>query len=293
MTRPYWAAKPNETDLRIELVWGGTICLRGADNYDSLRRQREPSKQFIKGDEIQTVAGARCFARRSPTNEDGRCSSARRKVTTTSSSFSRTRNSSPSGQLINTRRSRAATSHGRSWKARPHEMGARVFRQEFQARFENMGVGRAYYVFERGHHVRRLRYDPAVPLFWALDFNVNPLCSIICQIVNGRVHVLDELVLPDSNTLAAGEEFLERTRKWTIAPEFPAPPADAGEQAEEFLDDLYASATASTVERVCLWRCHGYSNENVSVAYRLAKVTSRRSSGSPIRSSSRHATGGS
>src|SRR5215472_13253228 len=27
MTRPYWAAPPNETDLRIELKWGGTICL--------------------------------------------------------------------------------------------------------------------------------------------------------------------------------------------------------------------------------------------------------------------------
>ncbi len=37
MTRPYWRSKPNETDLRIELVAGGTICLRGADNYDSLR----------------------------------------------------------------------------------------------------------------------------------------------------------------------------------------------------------------------------------------------------------------
>ena len=31
LTRPYWASKPNETDLRIELVSGGTICLRGAD----------------------------------------------------------------------------------------------------------------------------------------------------------------------------------------------------------------------------------------------------------------------
>ena len=37
MTRPYWAQKPNETELRIELVPGGTICVKGADNYDSLR----------------------------------------------------------------------------------------------------------------------------------------------------------------------------------------------------------------------------------------------------------------
>src|SRR5258708_31592552 len=37
MTRPFWASQPNETDLRIELTSGGTIALRGADNYDSLR----------------------------------------------------------------------------------------------------------------------------------------------------------------------------------------------------------------------------------------------------------------
>ena len=37
LTRPYWAKQPNETDLRIELITGGTICLRGADNYDALR----------------------------------------------------------------------------------------------------------------------------------------------------------------------------------------------------------------------------------------------------------------
>jgi hypothetical protein len=28
MTRPFWASQPNETDLRIELIGGGTIALR-------------------------------------------------------------------------------------------------------------------------------------------------------------------------------------------------------------------------------------------------------------------------
>src|SRR3954452_20062994 len=37
LTRPFWAGKPNESDLTIELATGGTISLRGADNYDSLR----------------------------------------------------------------------------------------------------------------------------------------------------------------------------------------------------------------------------------------------------------------
>src|SRR4030088_727631 len=37
LTKPWWASAPNETELRIELDTGGTIALRGAENYDSLR----------------------------------------------------------------------------------------------------------------------------------------------------------------------------------------------------------------------------------------------------------------
>ena len=54
--------------------------------------------------------------------------------------------------------------------------------------------------------------NPGVPLFWALDFNMNPLCSVLGQTTNGIVQILDELILPDSNTLAACEEFL--VRRW-------------------------------------------------------------------------------
>ncbi len=53
MTRPYWASRPNETDLRIELVTGGAICLRGADNYDSLRGD---GLDFLILDEYASIA---------------------------------------------------------------------------------------------------------------------------------------------------------------------------------------------------------------------------------------------
>src|SRR5229473_4277323 len=53
MTRPYWASKPNETDLRIELSSGGIICLRGADNYDSLRGD---GLDFLILDEYASIA---------------------------------------------------------------------------------------------------------------------------------------------------------------------------------------------------------------------------------------------
>jgi hypothetical protein len=53
MTQPYWASRPNETDLRIELITGGTICLRGADNYDSLRGD---GLDFLILDEYASIA---------------------------------------------------------------------------------------------------------------------------------------------------------------------------------------------------------------------------------------------
>jgi hypothetical protein len=116
-----------------------------------------------------------------------------------------------------------------------HEMDARIFSQEFLATFENLGVGRAYFDFDRAHHVRPLRYNPNFPLVWSLDFNMNPLCSVIGQVVNGIVCILDELILPDSNTLAACEKFLDRTRQWVTRPTIPEPPPEYAQAYEQVL----------------------------------------------------------
>ncbi len=53
MTQPYWKSPPNETDLRIELISGGTICVKGADNYDSLRGD---GLDFLVLDEYASIA---------------------------------------------------------------------------------------------------------------------------------------------------------------------------------------------------------------------------------------------
>src|SRR5947208_7790662 len=55
LTRPYWASKPQESDLRIELAQGGTIALRGADSYDSLRGE---GIDFVVLDEFASMAPA-------------------------------------------------------------------------------------------------------------------------------------------------------------------------------------------------------------------------------------------
>jgi hypothetical protein len=89
----------------------------------------------------------------------------------------------------------------------------RFYKQEALGEYLNVFSGQAYYAFDRKAQMGNVPYVPGHPLFWALDFNVNPLCSVYGQVINGVVRVLDELVLPNSNTLAACEEFLARTTK--------------------------------------------------------------------------------
>src|SRR5216684_667016 len=89
----------------------------------------------------------------------------------------------------------------------------RFYKQEALGEYLNVFSGQAYYAFDRKAQMGNVIYKPEHPLFWALDFNVNPLCSVYGQVINGLVRVLDELVLPNSNTLAACEEFLARTAK--------------------------------------------------------------------------------
>lgn len=75
--------------------------------------------------------------------------------------------------------------------------------------------------------VGKLERDPEIPLFWALDFNRDPMCSVIGQyreqfapmahLTNERLiymEVLQELCLSDCSTKTACEAFIEATREY-------------------------------------------------------------------------------
>src|ERR1051326_329899 len=84
------------------------------------------------------------------------------------------------------------------------------FQQEVLGQYLNVQAGVVYYAFSREEHVTELQVQPEAPLLWALDFNVGPMCSVVAQIVNGTVSVLDEIVLRHASTLHACEEFSRR-----------------------------------------------------------------------------------
>jgi hypothetical protein len=214
MTRPYWASQPNETDLRIELITGGTICLRGADNYDSLRGD---GLDFLVLDEYASIAQEAWteVLRPALADKQGRAlfigtprgynhfhdlyQAVQCRSEWTTFQFTTEQGGNVSKQEL---------------ESAAHELDERTYRQEFQASFENLGTGRVYHAFQTEYNVQPLQFHSRYPLFWSLDFNVNPMCSVIGQQINGVVHVLDEIVLNDSHTLAACEAFLHRVRGW-------------------------------------------------------------------------------
>lgn len=86
----------------------------------------------------------------------------------------------------------------------------RLYAQEVLGSYLNMSAGRVYSSFDRLRNVRRVELDRSQPLLWALDFNVDPMSSVIAQMSGGTVNVIDEICLRRATTIAACEEFWRR-----------------------------------------------------------------------------------
>ena len=82
----------------------------------------------------------------------------------------------------------------------------RFFAQEARGEYLSLDGSRVYGAL----HVHPLGVDPNVPLLWALDFNVDPMTSIVAQYNGGIFRVLDEIVLRHASTPEAVEAFTER-----------------------------------------------------------------------------------
>jgi hypothetical protein len=70
-----------------------------------------------------------------------------------------------------------------------------TYQQEVLGQYLNVGAGLVYSRFNRHQHVREIPVDPHLPLRWSLDFNVDPLSSVIVQYIGEEVRVVDEIVL--------------------------------------------------------------------------------------------------
>ena len=213
LTRPYWASKPQESDLRIELQGGGTIALRGADSYDSLRGE---GLDFVVLDEYASMAPAAWKEVLRPALADRQGGAL---FIGTPRGFNHfydlyeAAQSQPDWATFHFSTEEGGNVAPAELQSAARELDERVYRQEFRASFENLTSGRVYYAFDRSD-VKPVDYDPRFPLCWSLDFNIDPASSVLCQIVHGEVHVIDEIVLRDASTYDVCQEFTRRTKPY-------------------------------------------------------------------------------
>jgi hypothetical protein len=99
----------------------------------------------------------------------------------------------------------------------------RFYKQEVEGEYLNVYSGAVYYTFDRKVHLQPVEFDARYPLIWTLDFNIDPMCSVLCQMIDtttpaesriGKrsqvMHVIDEIALPDARTITAVRVFLTR-----------------------------------------------------------------------------------
>jgi len=87
---------------------------------------------------------------------------------------------------------------------------ARFYEQEALGSYLSLNSGLVYHAFDRNVNVRTMEIDGLSPLLWALDFNVDPMSSVIAQKKDGVISVIDEIVLARASTMEACEEFQSR-----------------------------------------------------------------------------------
>ena len=84
------------------------------------------------------------------------------------------------------------------------------FAQEVLGEYLSPRDGMVYHAFNRRANVADVKRDERHPLLWSLDFNVNPMSSVVVQVVDGEIRVLDEIVLSRASTEDACMEFARR-----------------------------------------------------------------------------------
>lgn len=84
------------------------------------------------------------------------------------------------------------------------------YRQEVLGEYVNVAGGLVYHAFQTEVHVTDVTTELSRPVLWALDFNVDPMSSVVAQIIGGRIRVIDEIVLRRSTTADACRCFCDR-----------------------------------------------------------------------------------
>jgi len=204
--------KINETELKVDLTNGAVIRIVGADDPDSLRGS---ALAFVTVDEYATMKWLTWDQILRPALADNQGGAI---FAGTPAGYNHYYDLFMQAQLEPDWEAWTFTTlDGGNVPAEEVEharrtMDPRIFAQEFEASFENL-AGRVYTGFSHQLTVRGDLTDLGGELLVGMDFNVDPMVSIIGQRCVDEIHILQELVLQDSNTREMSQALLQVAEK--------------------------------------------------------------------------------
>ena len=96
-------------------------------------------------------------------------------------------------------------------------MTEKFYRQEVLGEYLDLYSGTVYHAFS-SDNVRECTFNPSLPLIVSMDFNVNPMSGLILQVADSpghaTVHVIREIVLPDSNVETWCKRLVQTVEPW-------------------------------------------------------------------------------
>lgn len=271
-----WVSRIRENELSMEFRNGSVISLKGADKPDSLRGV---SLDFLVLDEVQDIAPETWNTVLRPTLADRRGHAL---MIGTPKGYSQLYKLYKIGQ----NKQKQMTKQWMSWQfptitspfipraeieAARRDMDEKMFRQEMLASFESMS-GRVYYAFDRKEHVANVEFNPKLPIWIGMDFNIDPMSTVIFQPQpNGQIWAVDELVQVSSNTDDICTELEKRYYKYqnqvTIYPD-PAGSSRQHARGESDLDIIREHG----FKRIKVKRAHSAVADRINAVNRVLKT---------------------
>tara|TARA_R100001460_G_scaffold26471_3_gene53595 strand:+ start:1228 stop:2445 length:1218 start_codon:yes stop_codon:yes gene_type:complete len=210
MTKHKWIKKLNHSDLKLTLRNGSEISLRGADNENSLRGV---GLDFLVMDEFADVKEHAWYEVLRPTLSDKNgsalfCGTPRGYGNWSYNLFTKENEDEQWKSFQFTTLEGGQVSANEIEQAK-QDLDERTFNQEYMASFVNY-AGQIYYNFDRKENVMDNYVPDTNEIHIGMDFNIDPMSAVICELKGNNIYLYEEIVIYSSNTDEMVQEIKNR-----------------------------------------------------------------------------------
>ena len=205
-----WIKNTNESELSLTLKNNSIICLKGADNPDSLRGS---GIDFLVMDEFADIKDSAWYEVLRPTLSDREghaffCGTPRGMGNWAYDLYIKGQSGEKDWGSWKFKTIQGHQVTAEEIKQVRQDLDERTFAQEFLGSFVTYS-GQVYYNFNREENVKNVRKNEGV-IHIGMDFNISPMTAVCFQTDGETIKIFDEIVMYSSNTDEMVKEIHDR-----------------------------------------------------------------------------------